>query len=153
MCARSSSSVASTPSKKNKKLRGIGLANYLEITSGAPLTMPPVLRDFGTARLLGLPYSIIVAVVFIALVAVLTNYSAAGRRFVAAASGSQRFAARACVLAAGGFESNREWLREAWGRDERGEWPADNFLIRGTRFNQGVLLRQMIDAEIGRAHV
>jgi tricarballylate dehydrogenase len=66
-----------------------------------------------------------------------------GGRFVAALSGGQRFAARACVLAAGGFESNREWLREAWGRNERGEWPADNFLIRGTRFNQGVLLKHM----------
>lgn len=64
-------------------------------------------------------------------------------RFVAALSGGQRFAARACVLAAGGFESNREWLREAWGRNERGEWPVDNFLIRGTRFNQGVLLKHM----------
>ena len=51
-----------------------------------------------------------------------------------------------CVLAAGGFESNREWLREAWGVNERGEHPADNFLIRGTRFNTGVLLRFMIDA-------
>ena len=72
-------------------------------------------------------------------------------RFVAArtaaASASRR---RACVLAAGGFESNREWLREAWGQNERGEWPADNFLIRGTRFNQGVLLKHMIDA--GRRH-
>ncbi|MBI5276138.1 MAG: FAD-dependent tricarballylate dehydrogenase TcuA [Burkholderiales bacterium] len=65
-------------------------------------------------------------------------------RFVAALSGNQRFEARACVLACGGFESNREWLREAWGRNERGEWPADNFLIRGTRFNQGVLLRHMM---------
>lgn len=37
-----------------------------------------------------------------------------GDRFVAARSGTQRFEARACVLAAGGFESNREWLREAW---------------------------------------
>ncbi|AQV96362.1 FAD-binding dehydrogenase [Cupriavidus necator] len=69
-----------------------------------------------------------------------------GDRFVAAHSGSQRFTARTCVLAAGGFESNREWLREAWGQNERGEWPADNFLIRGTRFNQGVLLRYVIDA-------
>ncbi len=69
-----------------------------------------------------------------------------GDRFAAARSGSQRFTARTCVLAAGGFESNREWLREAWGQNERGEWPADNFLIRGTRFNQGVLLRYMIDA-------
>ncbi|NLP64548.1 FAD-dependent tricarballylate dehydrogenase TcuA [Paraburkholderia sacchari] len=67
-------------------------------------------------------------------------------RFVAARSGAQRFEARACVLAAGGFESNREWLREAWGQNERGEWPADNFLIRGTRFNQGVLLKHMIDS-------
>ncbi|MBB5390067.1 MULTISPECIES: FAD-dependent tricarballylate dehydrogenase TcuA [unclassified Herbaspirillum] len=69
-----------------------------------------------------------------------------GARFVAARSGSRRFAAHACVLAAGGFESNREWLREAWGPNERGEWPADNFLIRGTRFNRGDLLRFMIDA-------
>jgi tricarballylate dehydrogenase len=52
----------------------------------------------------------------------------------------------ACVLAAGGFESNREWLREAWGVNQRGEWPADNFLIRGTRFNTGTLLKFMLDA-------
>ena len=32
------------------------------------------------------------------------------------------------------------------GENERGEWPADNFLIRGTRFNQGVLLKFMMDA-------
>jgi tricarballylate dehydrogenase len=64
-------------------------------------------------------------------------------RFVAAFVNDQRIQARSCVLAAGGFESNREWLREAWGQNERGEWPADNFLIRGTRFNQGVLIRHM----------
>jgi len=69
-----------------------------------------------------------------------------GGRFVAAYIGNERIAARACVLAAGGFESNREWLREAWGQNERGEWPADNFLIRGTRFNMGVLLKHMIEA-------
>jgi len=69
-----------------------------------------------------------------------------GDRFVAARSGGERFEARACVLAAGGFESNREWLREAWGQNEAGEWPADNFLIRGTRFNTGVLLKYMIAA-------
>ncbi len=67
-------------------------------------------------------------------------------RFVAAHAGGERIDARACVLAAGGFESNREWLREAWGRNERGEFPADNFLIRGTRFNTGTLLRFMLDA-------
>jgi tricarballylate dehydrogenase len=66
-------------------------------------------------------------------------------RFAAAYVGEQRIAARACVLAAGGFESNRDWLREAWGTNERGETPSDNFLIRGTRFNQGVLLRHMLE--------
>jgi tricarballylate dehydrogenase len=65
--------------------------------------------------------------------------------FLAAWAGEERIEARACVVAAGGFESNREWLREAWGQNAAGEWPADNFLIRGTRFNQGVLLRNLLD--------
>ena len=67
-----------------------------------------------------------------------------GARFVAAQVGGERITARACVVASGGFESNREWLREAWGCNERGEWPADNFAIRGTRFNQGVLLKDLL---------
>jgi tricarballylate dehydrogenase len=62
----------------------------------------------------------------------------------------ERIEARACVLAAGGFESNIDWLREAWGQNERSEWPADNFLIRGTRFNQGVLLKHLLDAGADR---
>ncbi|MDR6860924.1 FAD-dependent tricarballylate dehydrogenase TcuA [Variovorax guangxiensis] len=66
-------------------------------------------------------------------------------RFIAAQAGSQRIQAKTCVLACGGFESNRDWLREAWGQNERGEWPSDNFLIRGTRFNQGVLLKHMME--------
>ena len=66
-------------------------------------------------------------------------------RFVAAWVKGERLTASACVLAAGGFESSRGWLRDAWGQNERGEWPADNFLIRGTRFNQGTLLRHLLD--------
>ena len=67
-------------------------------------------------------------------------------RFAAALTpGGERIEARACVVASGGFESNREWLREAWGRNERGEWPADAFLIRGTRYNRGVLLKNLLD--------
>ena len=69
----------------------------------------------------------------------------AGGNFVAARVGSERIEARSCVVASGGFESNREWLREAWGRNERGEWPSDSFAIRGTRFNMGVVLRDLID--------
>ena len=67
-------------------------------------------------------------------------------RFKAAFVGAERIEARSCVLAAGGFESDREWLRAAWGRNERGEYPADNFLIRGTRYNRGTLLKFMIEA-------
>jgi tricarballylate dehydrogenase len=76
-----------------------------------------------------------------------------GDRFVAALvdhhlpDGSkrrERIEARACVLASGGFESDREWLREAWGRNEQGEYPADNFLIRGTRYNRGIVLKDMM---------
>jgi tricarballylate dehydrogenase len=48
--------------------------------------------------------------------------------------------ARAVVLAAGGFESNLEWLEHAWGPAAR------NFLIRGTPFNTGTVLRAMLDA-------
>lgn len=48
---------------------------------------------------------------------------------------------KACsyIAASGGFESNREWLREVWGEK------ANNFLIRGTRFNQGKVLKSILD--------
>jgi tricarballylate dehydrogenase len=68
--------------------------------------------------------------------------------FKAAYVGDERIEAKTCVLAAGGFESNRSWLREAWGQNADGEWPADNFLIRGTRFNQGVLIRHMMEQHV-----
>ena len=41
------------------------------------------------------------------------------------------------VLACGGFESNLAWLREAWGP------PADNFIVRGTPYNDGQVLSAM----------
>ncbi len=47
--------------------------------------------------------------------------------------------AKAVVVAAGGFQSNLEWLRKAWGA------PADNFLIRGTPYDTGTLLRILMD--------
>jgi tricarballylate dehydrogenase len=48
--------------------------------------------------------------------------------------------AKAVVLASGGFESNIEWLREIWGG------AADNFIIRGTPYNKGTLLKLLLDA-------
>ena len=49
---------------------------------------------------------------------------------------------RAFVAAAGGFEANIEWLKEAWGP------AAENFLIRGTPYNRGEVLRQLLDAGV-----
>jgi tricarballylate dehydrogenase len=48
--------------------------------------------------------------------------------------------AKAVVLAAGGFESNLAWLKQIWGD------AADNFIIRGTPYNTGAVLRMMLDA-------
>lgn len=47
--------------------------------------------------------------------------------------------ARAAVLASGGFQSDLEWLAEAWGPAAR------NFLIRGTPYNKGGVLKDMRD--------
>jgi tricarballylate dehydrogenase len=46
--------------------------------------------------------------------------------------------AKAVVFACGGFQANLEWLREAWGP------PADNFLVRGTPYNRGDVLKLLI---------
>jgi tricarballylate dehydrogenase len=73
-----------------------------------------------------------------------TRLELTGDRFVAAYVGNERIAARSCVVASGGFESNLEWQREAWGQNALGEWPVDNFAIRGTRFNMGVVLKDLI---------
>jgi tricarballylate dehydrogenase len=48
--------------------------------------------------------------------------------------------AKAVVLAAGGFEANLDWLREIWGD------AANEFIIRGTPYNTGTVLKAMIDA-------
>ena len=53
--------------------------------------------------------------------------------------GSVQIEASTLVAAAGGFEANIEWLREYWGP------PADNFLIRGTPYNRGTMLRMLLD--------
>lgn len=47
--------------------------------------------------------------------------------------------ARSFVLASGGFQADLDWLARAWGPAAR------NFLIRGTPYNRGVVLRDMLD--------
>jgi tricarballylate dehydrogenase len=43
------------------------------------------------------------------------------------------------VAAAGGFEANIEWLKQYWGD------AADNFLIRGTPYNRGSILKMLLN--------
>ena len=49
------------------------------------------------------------------------------------------FRAKSLVAASGGFESNLEWLKEAWGP------AAENFIVRGTPYNRGKILRLLLD--------
>jgi tricarballylate dehydrogenase len=46
---------------------------------------------------------------------------------------------RAVVVAAGGFEANLEWLKRHWGE------AADNFIVRGTPYNDGKLLAVLLE--------
>jgi len=54
--------------------------------------------------------------------------------------GTLTVSAATMVAAAGGFEANIEWLKKYWGP------PADNFLIRGTPYNKGTMLKLLLDA-------
>jgi tricarballylate dehydrogenase len=49
------------------------------------------------------------------------------------------FRANTVVVSSGGFQANIEWLREYWGD------AADNFLVRGTPYAKGVILRNLLD--------
>jgi tricarballylate dehydrogenase len=73
-----------------------------------------------------------------------TNLSLHDGRFesatVRSSGGTSEVRANAVVVAAGGFEANLGWLREAWGDAAR------NFLIRGTPHNTGTMLRALLDA-------
>lgn len=52
---------------------------------------------------------------------------------------TQEVRAKALVAASGGFQANTDWLKKAWGDI------ADNFLIRGTPSNKGVVLKLLLD--------
>jgi tricarballylate dehydrogenase len=55
---------------------------------------------------------------------------------------TEEVTAAAVVIAAGGFEANIDWLRDIWGE------AADNFIIRGTPYNKGTLLKLLLDAGV-----
>jgi tricarballylate dehydrogenase len=46
---------------------------------------------------------------------------------------------RAVVVACGGFQANLEWLKSYWGD------AADNFIVRGTPYDRGSILRNLLD--------
>ena len=50
--------------------------------------------------------------------------------------------ARCVVAASGGFQANLDWMRQYWGD------AVDNFVIRGTPFNRGRLLRNLLDQKV-----
>ena len=52
---------------------------------------------------------------------------------------AEEISAKTLVAAAGGFQANIGWLKEAWGE------AANNFLIRGTPYDTGTILRALID--------
>lgn len=58
--------------------------------------------------------------------------------------GERRFQVHAAtmVAAAGGFEANIEWLKTYWGE------AAEQFLIRGTPYNRGDVLKMLLDAGV-----
>ncbi|MEC5291866.1 FAD-dependent tricarballylate dehydrogenase TcuA [Aurantimonas sp. C2-5-R2] len=56
--------------------------------------------------------------------------------------GAHRVVAANFVAASGGFEANLEWLKEGWGDK------ADNFLIRGTPYNKGTIIRMLLEAGV-----
>jgi tricarballylate dehydrogenase len=64
-------------------------------------------------------------------------------RFNAAAVrlGAETIAVRAgaLVTASGGFEANIDWLKEGWGD------VAENFLVRGTPYNKGTVLKALMN--------
>ena len=47
--------------------------------------------------------------------------------------------AKAIVLASGGFQANLDWLKEEWGD------AAENFIVRGSPYDKGRMLRVMLD--------
>lgn len=52
---------------------------------------------------------------------------------------SHRISPKTVIVAAGGFQADIDWLTRAWGP------AAQNFLIRGTPYNRGVVLADLLD--------
>ncbi len=81
-----------------------------------------------------------VSVVYDTEVRTLCLVNGTAREVVAVKDGvSATIRPKAVVVCAGGFQANIEWLREYWGD------AASNFIIRGTPYAKGVVLRNLLD--------
>jgi len=52
---------------------------------------------------------------------------------------SHRITPKAAIVASGGFQADTDWLARAWGE------PTKNYLIRGTPYNRGVVLADLLE--------
>ena len=52
--------------------------------------------------------------------------------------------ARCIVASSGGFQANLDWMRQYWGE------AVDNFIIRGTPYNRGRLLKNLLDQGVAQ---
>lgn len=57
---------------------------------------------------------------------------------------THRITSKSVVVASGGFQADTDWLARAWGP------AAKNFLIRGTPYNRGVVLADLLDQGIAQ---
>ena len=55
-----------------------------------------------------------------------------------------RISPKAIIVASGGFQADTDWLARAWGP------AAKNFLIRGTPYNRGVVLADLLDQGVAQ---
>ncbi len=55
---------------------------------------------------------------------------------------AQTVSPKAVIVASGGFQADLEWLTRAWGP------AAQNFLIRGTPYNRGVVLADLLEQDV-----
>ncbi|HEY1699601.1 MAG TPA: FAD-dependent tricarballylate dehydrogenase TcuA [Trebonia sp.] len=64
---------------------------------------------------------------------------------VAVGGTRHRVRTRSLICASGGFEANLDWLRRYWGD------AVDNYIVRGTPYNDGHVLARLFDAGAARA--
>lgn len=57
---------------------------------------------------------------------------------------THRISPKSVVVASGGFQADTDWLARAWGP------AAKNFLIRGTPYNRGVVLADLLDQGVAQ---